>query len=210
MKNLIFTFIVLSLGTNYLFAQDLKGKQFSVQAKSSVSEAEFFLETTCYENDIKIKIKVKDSVSQNTLRSDSTFQVFLNAMGKSHTLKNDSLGNLSNKLDSFTKAHTIYSVDSVYVSYKQFPAYKKLLNNVSTSSSATLQNVENNKNRIILDGTSMHFNLLQDDSSVLDAYAHSPSTTSHPLLYQYLVQTLGIYRQKKTSTLLTKNRTSGY
>jgi hypothetical protein len=211
MKNLIVTFIVLFLGSTYLFSQDLKGKRISVQAKSSVNETEFFLETTCDANNIKIKIKVKDSVSQNNLRSDSTFKVIMDSVGKSNfSSKNDTLMKLFKEMNLVIMSYTAYSVDSLYIPYQQFPAYKKLLNDIFNSSVAVLENIENNKGRIILDGTRMEFTLWKDEISILNAYAHSPSTLSHPLLYQYLVQTLGIYRQKKASTLLTKNRTSGY
>jgi hypothetical protein len=211
MKSLILTFIVLFLGSDYLFSQDLKGNRVNLQASNSVNGTNFLLETLCYENEVKIKIKVKDSLSMNTLRSDSTYKIFVNSIDKfNYDSENDTLMNLFKKVDSATKANTVYSIDSVYVTYDQFPKYKKLLNDLFSSSLIKLENRENNKNRIILDGTQMEFKFLQNDSTLFTAHAHSPTKLSHALLYDYIIGTLGIYRKEKQNTSLTREKTGGY
>jgi hypothetical protein len=211
MKSLIFTFFVLFLSSDYVFSQDLKGKRINLQASTSVNGTNFFLETSCSESKIKIKIKVKDSVSMNTLKSDSTYKIVLNCINRLNSdPKNNTLMNYFKKVDSAIKANTVYRIDSVYVTYNQFPKYKKLLNDLFSSSLIKLENRENNKNRIILDGTQMEFMFLQNDSTLFTAHAHSPTKLSHPLLFDYLITTLGIYRKEKLNTSLTKERTSGY
>lgn len=211
MKGLMFTFIVLCVGSGYLFSQDLNRKSINLQANTSVNGNIFFLETLCYEKGINIKIKVKDSISMNTLRLDSTYNRLMNSINKiTFDPKNDSLMNLFKKADSAIKVHTVYSIDSVYVAYNQFPQYRKLLNDLFNSSPVKLENNAYNRNRIILDGTQMEFKLLQDDATLFTAYAHSPTKLSHPLLYEFITATLGIYRSERLNAFLTEERTSGY
>jgi hypothetical protein len=182
-----------------------------LEASTSVNGNNFFLETSCFENQIKIKVKVKDSISMSTLMSDKSYKTWLKSIDKfGYDPKNDTLMNLFRKVDSATKAHTVYSVDSVYVNCNQYPHYKKLLNDLFSSSLIKLENKENNKGRFILDGTQMKFMFLQNDSTLFTARAHSPSKLSHALLYDYVTVTLGIYRKEKINTFLTKERTSGY
>jgi hypothetical protein len=211
MKCLIFTFIILFLAYNHLFSQDLNGKRITLEANTSVSGSQFTMETSCYEKEIKIKVIVKDSVSENAFRADSAYKFLVSSIDiVKFDLKNDTLMNLIRKIDSVRKVHTAYIVDSLYITYNEFPNYKKLLNDLFNSSQTKLENINPNKQRIILDGTPMKFKFSQNGSSIFTTYAHSPSDSSHPLLFNYIKETLSILRKEKQNTLITKEITSGY
>jgi len=212
MKNYLLTFILIILASVDLFSQNLKGKSITLQAITSVATKEYFIETFCYKNEIKIKFKLKDSVSMNKLRSDSTFNVLSKSllMVKQYDPKNDTLINLYKRVDSVIRTNTVYSVDSVKINYNQFPEYKKLLVKLFSSSQTDLENKENNKNRFVLDGTTMDFKFFQDESIKFTAYSHSPNKLSHPLIYDYINSTMDIYRKIKKNSFLTKEKTSGY
>jgi hypothetical protein len=212
MKHIIFTFILLFFSFNFLFSQEHVGKRITLNAKGTAYTNEFFIETSCSKNEIKIKIKSKDSVSRHTLNADSDYMANMQTLRNmdSFDYKSDTLRKLVKKLDSATKAHTVYNVDSISVSYHQFAAYGKLLSKIFSSSMIDLENKAHNKNRTVLDGTHMYFDFLQNDSSVFTAFAHSPSELSHPLLYQYIKATLDIYRKETKNTFLTKQKSSGY
>ena len=211
MKHLMLTFIVLFISIDSVFSQDLSGKRVTVHARGSGYGFEYFVETSCFENQIKIKIKSKDSVSNHTLELDSNYLATRKTIYSldSYDLKNDRHVNLFKKADSINNAYTVYDIDSVIILNTKNPAYEKLLRELFSSSMAELENQEGNKNRIVLDGTLMYFDFLQNNSSLFTARAHSPSEVSHPLLHRYIKATLAIYRKETKNTFFTIQRSGG-
>ncbi len=211
MKTYLLTIALLFIISVDLYSQKLEGRSIRLRAVTSVAMQEYFVETNCFENEIRIKFKFKDSVLMNKLRTESTYKSLSKSLIKTrYDLKNDTTMNLYRRLDSAMKVNTVYSIDSIKIDYNQYPEYEKLLTTLLKSSQAELENKENNKNRFVLDGTTMDFKFFQNDSLKFTAYAHSPSKTSHPLLYEYINSTMSIYRELKKNNFLAKEKTSGY
>jgi hypothetical protein len=212
MKNFPLLFLLLLLAFNELFSQDLPGKRIIAEAVTSVNGQAFFLETICDEDVIKIRIKVRDSILTEKLLSDSTYKGSIHYIQKlrGFDVANDTLKYHLAKMESARIANSVYSADSVNISSGQFPTYGKLLRKLFGSSPVALDSRESNTNRIVLDGTSIAFTLYQNDSVQIVAHAQSPTKASHPLLFDYINATLGIYREIKKNTFITKERTSGY
>jgi hypothetical protein len=212
MKNFLLLFIFTVVTCQALFSQELEGKQITLRSSTSVSGKVFLMKTICYRDSVKIKVCIKDSVSQKKLNDDSiykTLMISLREMMESN-IKNDSLRIFLKRLDSVRNVYTIYKTDSVLIAYSQFPEYSKLLSNLFKSSIPKLENRERNKNRIILDGTVMVFEFSQNQLIQFSADAHSPRKESHPLLYDYVNSTLNMYRSIRKDTFLTIDTTSGY
>lgn len=212
MKNYLFLFVLLTSISSQLFSQNLEGKNITLNALTSVTGKEFVLETSCFKNEIKIKLKIADSVSFDKLKTDSTYIILSKSLlsAMEFNTKNDTLMNLYKRFDSLIKANTVYSMDSISINYNQFIPYDKLLTKLFNSTPTELENKENNKNRMVLDGTSMEFKFSQNDSIKYTVFAHSPTKLSHPLLYDYLNSTLEIYRKLKNNNIFDKQKTSGY
>jgi len=211
MKTYLLSIALLFIISADLHSQKLEGKSVRLQAITSVAMQEYFIETNCFENGIKIKFKFKDSILMNKLRTDSTYRILSKSLIETkYYRKNDTIMNLYKRVDSAIKVNTVYSIDSIKINYNENPEYEKLLAILLNSSQAELENKGNNKNRFVLDGTTMDFEFFQNDSIKFTAYAHSPNKTSHPLLYEYINSTMNIYRGLKKNNFLTKKITSGY
>lgn len=212
MKNFSLSFIFIVFTCQALFSQELEGKQVTLRAYTSVNGNEFFIKTICNKDSVRIKFKSKDSVSFNKLRNDRVYKKLMRSFGKikQFDLTNDTLKNPIFRIDSVREVHTIYHTDSILIAYSQIPEYSKLLGNLFKSSKAELENSENIRDRIILDGTNMTFEFSHNKLIQFSAGAHSPDEKSHPLIYDFLKSTLEIYRNIRKNTFLTKEETSGY
>lgn len=212
MKNYLFLLLFLIFSSFNLSSQDLRGKKVEVMAITSASAQEYFIETSCNEKEITIMYRLKDSISRNGLDLDSTY-ISLSKKMKEWTYFDPTdtyQKEVYRHFRSVIERYTVYSVDSIKFRYGKQPKYEKLLHTLFNSSKTELENKEKNKDRIVLDGTSMSFTFLMNEVEINKVQAQSLTVSSHPLLYNYVDSSLELYRQKKKNNFLSKARTSGY
>jgi DNA-dependent RNA polymerase auxiliary subunit epsilon len=212
MKNLVLLFILVIFSSGYVFSQGLQGKKVTVKASSSGYGEKFYLETSCFENEIKIKFKLKDSVARYTMESDSTYKVYFKALLEQSPIdyKSDTLISTLKVLDAVRTANTVYDIDSVTITSDEFPAYKKLLSKLFSSSLSEIENTEYNNKRLVLDGTRIELEVFENGSTLFTANAQSPRKLSHPLLFEYITDTLGIFRKLSKGNFSPSYKTGGY
>jgi hypothetical protein len=206
--------ILLTLATNFvlpLFAQLPNGPTIYIMAESQVNGIAFSMCITDKGKRMKVVYKVRDSVSVK--EEQDTVLAAYRKLGMSITnisLQNDTLKGLMQKIDSLMQFYTYYSMDSITIRKKRNRSYTALMKTILKAPIDTLLQGANNRNRIVLDGTRFTF-VLQNNGYSRKVNAHSPTKTSHPLLYALVKHTLALYRQKRPlNFLLQPNRTNGY
>jgi hypothetical protein len=205
MKVFILTIALLFTISDKSFSQKIEGKSIKLKAISSATSQEYFIETNCLKNEIKIEFKFRDSVLMDKLSADTTYKSLLKYFTETKlNAKDDSQINLFKRLDSVVRKNTVYSIDSIIIKYNQYPEYEKLIATLVNSSQSKLENKGNNKRRIVLDGTSMYFSFFRNEKIKFTAQAQSPNKTSHPLLNEYLNSTVNIYKELKKDNLLLR------
>lgn len=193
MKYVVLAFFLV-FASYRLQAQHLNGKSISLRTSIPMNGKQFFIETICYKKDIKIKVKVRDSVSHQNLKKDTLFKTLtMTLMARKPDIKNDTVQVLFARLDSAIKVNTFYTTDSVKIKYKDFPNYERLISDLFISSQRELE--KKASNRFVLHGIRMKFEFFQNGSLQFFADAHSPSRESNPLLYDYLTTTKEILQK---------------
>ncbi|HEV7330667.1 MAG TPA: hypothetical protein VGN63_06485 [Flavisolibacter sp.] len=179
-----------------------------IRATTSVSGGEYFINILERGHSFQIIYQFKDSTSKKVNEDASVISV-RNSLAAVEDLRpdNDTVKKLVLTLDSLYQTYTSYSRDSLSITYEEKPSYVVLFQKVLASSVEELEN--NNRNRIVLDGTRMKF-IISNKGETKTVYVNSPSIETNPVLYSLLRETLNLYRQRKGNILLTEQRTSGY
>lgn len=165
----------------------------------------YVIVTSTNNDDLQIKYMLNDSISKNINNDElykSTVHTFLNG-----NLKFEDKLALANKIDSINQKYTYYTADSLIIKKNKNPQYQQIFDTFFSSSESTEENKKNV--RIVLDGLTMTFTL-SEGHSTRKIYATSPSQDSHPIMYQFISQTMNLYRMQKPEGILTKGRTRGY
>ena len=130
------------------YAQKLPLIQIDITATNAFKGTYLFISICSYEDVTKIVYKVKDSLDNKGLKSDTQYMT-LEKYRKEviDTERNvDPALKLMQKFAEISKKHTHYSMDSVLVSTKSTPLYTKLLNKVANISTDSLENSKANIN----------------------------------------------------------------
>lgn len=176
---------------------------------SGISESKHFINIITSNDSTKIILRIPDSTSSQ-LYNDSNLNKYrdIALSVKYFSLENDTVKKCISKIDSIYSHYTYYSVDSIVQPNSKINPLQLLIQQVFNSSNEILENKDYNKNRVVLDGTFIRFELIKDDMA-RNVYARSPTLKSHPLLYELVTQTLHIYKQATQNNIL-KGRTLYY
>lgn len=154
-------------------------------------------------NEVRIKYMLHDSLS-NSIRNDEFYKSRIELFRKGN-LKLEEKVTLMEKIDSITQQYTYYTIDSITVNTEENPQYLQVFNTFFASSAEYHEKT----NQIILDGISMVFTLSEGRSS-RKIYGRSPNQDSNPLMYEFISQTMNMYRKQKPGGILSRDRTRGY
>ena len=152
-------------------------------------------------------MKLKNRTRQFELEADTNtirYRHILDSV-KNFNPNNDTVKTYLEKLDLIYLAYTLYDTDSIIVLNNENKNYVKLIQEVLKSPTEVLEN----KNHIVLDGTRMNF-ILTNNDIIRTVYAHSPTSTSNPILYKLITETTSLYRKNKMNNFLSEKRTNGY
>lgn len=178
-----------------------------MRATTSVAGGEYFIDILPNNDNTKLIFKFKNRLRQTELEADTNtgkYRQILETV-KNFTPDNDTVKTYLAKLDSIYIAYTIYDSDSLIISNYKNENYLKLIREALNSPTEILEN----KNHMVLDGTSMKFTMTNNGIS-RTVYARSPTLTSNPILYKLVTETTALYRKNKKNGFLTKHNTYGY
>jgi len=108
-------------------------------------------------------------------------------------------------LHAFSKTDS----DSIFMDNKTTVAYDSLLNKIVNTSTTELENKEANKNRHHTDGTMVAFTIISGLEN-RKLYFDTPEPSSNPLVYEFLIKTIALYRDTKNNNFLDIRKTGGY
>ncbi|MBF0598422.1 hypothetical protein [Faecalibacter rhinopitheci] len=195
----IFLFIFSLLFTNLT-------AQINIEANSSVSGKIFKIDIEEDSKKYYITLKIQDSISSN--------KDFINEMEKYRTeyfnlqdksLKSDSIKLIKHRMNILIENNTYYSIFKNEILKNNYKDFDKLIKLFKSESSQFFEKKEENKNRLVVDGTSVKIKLFKDKI----IWSQSPSVKSHPEINKLLSSTLDILRDNKILQLDKKN-TLGY
>ncbi|SDE32970.1 hypothetical protein SAMN05216464_105244 [Mucilaginibacter pineti] len=207
MKPLLSLLILLLLG-NCLKAQSNNDITINISAHPVLNRNEFLIDITRHNNVITLAYTVLDSISYTNLNNNPRFVTLASGI-KAKNLDNATAQTMQAEINTLIKKQSYYSRDSIIINAETDTAYTNLLNKIGAASTSVLENTEVNKHRHVLDGIQFRFSISTANTN-REIFAHSPNAASHPLLYNLIEETLGMYRKLKGDTFLTKYKTGYY
>lgn len=150
-----------------------------------------------------------DSTQNGRLRADPRYSSYVSEL-RANPLPAAAGTNSAKRLLALVEQYKVYRWDSLRVVTMRHQPFEQLLDSVYVSSAAQLERRATNRNRIVLDGTSVHVVVQKGTQTEKDLYVSSPSLASHPLLYRVLHEALQLYRQEYPTSFLDQRFTSGY
>lgn len=207
MKPVLSLLILLLLG-NCLKAQSNNDITINISAHPVLNRNEFLIDITRHNNVVTLAYTILDSIGYTSLNKNPRFVALATGMAAKN-LDKATAQTMQAEINTLIKKQSYYSRDSIIINSETDTAYTTLLNKTGESSTDVLENTEANKHRHVLDGIQFRFNISTANTN-REIYAHSPNATSHPLLYNLIEETLGMYRKLKGDTFLTKYKTGYY
>lgn len=152
---------------------------------------------------IQITYMLLDSVSKD-LKNNTAFFSLLHKKTTYENMPIEARAALVQKMDSIMEQYRHYTTDSITLAAGSDEKYQQVVNRFFSSGPELRP-----ANRIVLDGTSMVVTV-SDGDATRTMYAQSPDQASYPLMYEFINETMNVYRQKKPEGILSKGRTGGY
>jgi len=179
-----------------------------ISAFAGVSGSDFRIEINRQKDFINFRFGRIDSVQQTKLRADLAFKACADTLARTNDLSAEAKQALASRLTVMLDRYKVYKWDGLQLTATS--TFSSLLDSIYISSATQLERRAENKTRITLDGTSFYLTVLNKDTSIMKAYAHSPGPDSHPLFYRLLHESLQLYRQQRPAALLDIHYTNGY
>ncbi|WP_299985234.1 hypothetical protein [uncultured Pontibacter sp.] len=197
MKTLLLFFLILLTLNSY--SQTTGNYQIEITSKASASFSEFkihLLKNTESTKLIYFKRKQKDL--------SPTKQDSLEIQELAKTFREDSI--VQKQLTRIFEKYKAFERDSL-----EIPSDHPLLRiSDSLSKAETLQENDNDRSRIVLDGTRLRMKVRHEKGPEYVLSAVSPRKDTHPLLYQFITSALALYRSNSEKPILSKSDTQGY
>lgn len=193
-----------------LFSQSLKNRHIEINAFASITGTKFNIQLLPKQDSLEIVFKIRDSTATLLLK-DTAYNSCRNKL-LSYTyfdLKNDTIKAQLCQLMDIAEKFTYYRKDSVRIANSDNTNFVMLIDQIFNTSTDSLENTEQNKNKITLDGISVSFTFT-DGNVVRKVYSSTPQLNSYPLLYKLLTTSSNIYRQKKENNFLDSRSLFGY
>ena len=150
-----------------------------------------------------------DSLQNGRLRADPRYSSYVSEL-QANPLPTATGTSTAKRFLALIEQYKVYRWDSLRVATMRHQPFRQLLDSVYSSSTAQLERPAANRNRIVLDGTSVHVVVQTATQIEKDLYVKAPSPACHPLLYRVLHEALQLYRQEYPTSFLDQRFTSGY
>ncbi len=194
-----------------LFCQPGTDYKIVIKINNSNSGTLAFINIEIGEGITKMLYQLRDAFRYEQFQADSAKHHFGDILS---AIPLDSITpyseNLFIKLDSITNSYSDFSEDSIRFSNKKISAYINLFKEILRTPSDSFEvKPPVGTTRIVLHGTSVSFRIREKDK-FRAIFAYHPSSTSHPLLYRFLKETIDMYRENKKNDFLNRLRKAGY
>ena len=180
-----------------------------LRAHNSTSGSDFRVNITRGPHTILLRYGRLDSLQNKRLHADPRYAAYFDVGSLSQQSATEQRA-AARRFLAWFEQYKVYRWDSLQVSTKQAQPFCQLLDSVYTSSAAYLERHEENRNRLVLDGTSVELLVKTDSSPVKEISVYAPDPVSHPLLYRLLHEALQRYRQASPTSFLDQRYTRGY
>jgi hypothetical protein len=186
-------------------------RPYSIQlsAHNSTSGTDFRVNVTRRVDAIYLRYGRLDSMQNGRLRADPRYGSYVSEL-QANPLPTAAGTSTVKRLLALVEQYKVYRWDSLRVVTRRHQPFGQLLDSVYSSSAAQLERRAANRDRIVLDGTSVHVVVQTGTQIEKDLYINAPSLASHPLLYRVLHEALQLYRQEYPTSFLDQRFTSGY
>ncbi len=157
-------------------------------------------------------IKIVYSVFERVIKDSLAEEDFLNKLMVFMKLKKYDI--TDSIIEKYHEKYYVYNRDSLFLNKKTDADYFKLVDKFYSTTDEALENKNIYQSQvkyrtdIAIDGVTFFFKIISR-AGIREVSAHSPISTSHPLLYELLTNTLNTYRNKKHNIFLNK-KTWGY
>lgn len=198
MKRMLFLWVLFIFFQQLCFGQQLNNSKIILRASTQVSGDEFFMYILPKTDSTKIIYKKKKGfksaefyANPEVIKISVFFDSLIN-ISKTLDVEDEKVNFLAKKMDSIRIVYTIYDVDSLTIANAKHQNYLKLVGEVLSAN----QEMFGEDKRIILDGTSMNFCLI-NNGVLSKVWVRSPSSTSHPILCNFIIQTNALITKAK-------------
>jgi hypothetical protein len=113
---------------------------------------------------------------------------------------------IAREVNSIYEKYTRFSIDKIVIPSNTYTYYINLLDSIYMSDKDLIINEILNKNRIVLDGTTVNIRISSGIVIHDNYYLHSPTLTSHPIAFRFIRETLNLYYIIKNKQFLDNNR----
>ena len=111
------------------------------------------------------------------------------------------------RIEKIIDRNTIYSVYKIRINKEDYIDYDSLIKLIKTSGKEILRE-EQNRNRMVLDGTTVKVKI-RNHKDLVFLYCQSPNKDSYPEISSLITKTLDVFREKKLISA-DKSKVSGY
>ncbi|SIT92254.1 hypothetical protein [Pontibacter indicus] len=192
------TLLLLTLTTLISLAQSTGNYQIEITSTASASHSQFKIYVLKSGDTTKILYsKRKEGELKPTKEDSLKIEELAKTFDDPETRK---------QLIQIIEKYEVFEKDSLIISSN----HPLLHLSDSLSKEKTLTVDEQNKNRIVLDGTRAVVKVKHENMPAYELYAVSPQKDTHPLLYQFITSALELYRSNAEKPILNKSDTQGY
>jgi hypothetical protein len=150
-----------------------------------------------------------DSIQTAQLHADPRYAAYLAALPPGAQSTAEHLAALT-RFAALVEHYKVYRWDSLRLGPTPARPFRQLLDSVYSTSATQLERRAENRNRNVLDGTSVNVRVKTDTLLLKDLSVYAPRPDSHPLLYRLLHEALQLYRQAHPTSFLDLRYTRGY
>ncbi|MCU4189184.1 hypothetical protein M9Q43_08415 [Flavobacterium sp. HXWNR29] len=203
MRTILLSFFLIYF-TN-VFCQD---KEISFEGYSHMRKKGFKIRVIEKEDILIIETRKLDTISKKMLEDKQykkNSQKIKNLQNQEKFDKREVQSLVIEDLEIRNKYST-QEIDSLIIDKSQFINYYNLFTQIFKTPINILENKSNS--RIVLDGHSIP-TIIKNKSRVVFLQLQSPNENSHPILFNFLKETLNLYRKEKPTNTLNTEYTFG-
>lgn len=207
MKKIIIVFFLLC--TILSFSQEKLNYQINIYTNGGISKSKLNIDIL-RETD-SVKIYYKKLIGRDTIALNRDNETILKLCRKIIKIEDNDIYRLKLKeLGVLIDKYDIYKKDSLFFEISKKIPFTSLIDSVYSANQDILKNKNQNKYRIVLDGTYYSINVIAKGVKIKSFWVHSPTIKSHPLITKLIRNSLNIYTESNPNSFLEKKHLITY
>lgn len=180
-----------------------------IRAQNGVNGSDFRIYITRTPRVISLRYGRLDSIQTAQLHADPRYAAYVAAVLPGSHSAAAHLAALT-RFSALVEQYKVYRWNSLRLGPTPARPFRHLLDSLYATSAAQLERRAENRNRYVLDGTSVSVRVTTDAQLIKALSVYAPRPASHPLLYRLLHESLQLYRQAHPTSFLDLRYTRGY